>query len=120
MGHPVKKVFLVEDEPEIAAWIKNKMERFINLDLINWCDRLDGTYDLLLQASPDILILDLKLPDGNGLDLLKEINKNDLNIKVFVLSVNSVARNACLRAGADYFFDKASETDYFLEKLSIL
>ena len=120
MRYPVKKVFLVEDEPEIAVWIKNRIERFINLDLINWCNRLDGTYDLLLQTSPDILILDLKLPDGNGLDLLKKVKKDNLIITVIVLSVNAAARDACRRAGADYFFDKASETDGFINQLSIL
>jgi DNA-binding response OmpR family regulator len=120
MRQSIKSVFLIEDEPEIARWIKDKIEEAGKLSLVKWLDRLTGAYDQIKKSSPDVLILDLKFPDGNGIDLLKRMRNNGINIIVIILSVNNMAKDACLRLGADYFFDKASETDLFVDRISAL
>ncbi|NWJ52995.1 MAG: PAS domain S-box protein [Bacteroidetes bacterium] len=67
----------------------------------------------LLQKKPsyDIALLDINLPDGNGLDLLVEIRQLDLNIAVIILtgSGNEEVAVAALKAGADDYVVKRDD-----------
>lgn len=65
-----------------------------------------------IQArAPDVVILDIRLPDGSGLDLLHAIAAAGLRAKVIVLTsyASTQLRRKCLDAGADFFLDKFEE-----------
>ena len=68
---------------------------------------------ILLKKTPgyDIALLDMNLPDGNGLDLLVEIRQLNLNIAVIILtgSGNEEVAVAALKAGADDYVVKRDE-----------
>ena len=115
-SHPVK-IVLVEDNAEVAGWIKNKIDDFGNLALAGISNTYNGAFEMIKNEEPQLVILDLRLPDGNGLDILKKIRKARLNIIVMILSLNIQTKNVCLRMGADYFFDKNKGTDVLIEKL---
>lgn len=111
------KIVLIEDNPEVVRWISEKMNGFEKLQLAGVSTTYKGAFEMIERVNPKLIILDLKLPDGNGIDILKKIQQAKLNISVMVLSLNIQAKNSCLRMGVDYFFDKSRETNRFLEKL---
>ena len=65
-----------------------------------------------IQAHPpDVVVLDIQLPDGSGLDLLHTIKAAGLPTIVIMLTsfLSPQWREKCLDAGADFFFDKYDE-----------
>jgi len=63
------------------------------------------------REKPNMVILDIQLPDGNGIDVLTRIKQQDGNTVVVMLTnfPYEAFRKRCFEAGADYFFDKSTE-----------
>jgi CheY-like chemotaxis protein len=57
---------------------------------------------------PDVVLLDVRLPDGNGLDFLREVRSHDRSPRVVVMSASVLAteRDEAVRAGCDAFVGK--------------
>lgn len=66
-----------------------------------------------------VLLLDIKLPDGNGIDILKEIKEKYNNIKVIMLSTFSdlATVNKCRYWGADAYLPKNSSKDLLCQTI---
>lgn len=98
-------VLLVEDELGIAESVAYMLqqERFAVLH----AEDLSGAWRLL-TGCPDCIVLDLKLPDGNGLDLLRQLRKDDNMVPVIVLTSrdSEVDRVVGLELGADDYVSK--------------
>ena len=65
------------------------------------------------------VVLDMQLPDGNSLDLLKKIKQNKPEIKVVVFSnhASDECRLLAQRAGADSFLDKSTDSELLVQLL---
>ncbi len=63
------------------------------------------------RTRPDVILVDMNIAGGTGIDLLSEIHEQDWTVTKIILSDYSTPpyRNACMTAGADYFFDKAMD-----------
>ncbi len=114
----VIKIFIIDDDTEIVNWVKMKIDTIENLNFSGAYFKYEGAFEKICEVKPDIVILDLRLSDGNGINILKKIRQENLNITILVFSMNVQAKNTCLKNGADYFFDKSKETDIFLERLN--
>lgn len=67
------------------------------------------------KTKPDLTILDICLPDGSGIDVLKQIRAAGLSTKVAMYTYSySQYQKRCLDLGADYFFDKYSDYEKLL------
>lgn len=67
--------------------------------------------NLIRELGPDVAILDIRFPDGSGLDVLEAV-KGDCPNTAFIMLTSfpyPQYRLWCLQAGADYFLDKAAE-----------
>ena len=65
----------------------------------------------LLNLHPEIVILDIRMPEGTGIDVLKHMKKEKVNPVTIVLTnfSHSQYRKKCKQLGARYFFDKSTE-----------
>jgi len=65
----------------------------------------------ILQANPDAIILDLQMPGGSGLDVLRAIRRSHPSLSVLVCTNYPYPqyREECMAAGANYFLDKSAE-----------
>jgi DNA-binding NarL/FixJ family response regulator len=65
---------------------------------------------LFLFRKPDIVILDIALPDGSGIDLLRTFKNESPEVIIAMLTnfPTTEFRSTCLSLGADYFFDKSN------------
>jgi len=72
--------------------------------------------EIMQDFLPSILITDIRMPGGNGIDLIKEMRKNNQTTTVMVMTnyPEEQYQIESLKAGADYFFDKSND----MEKLS--
>ena len=69
-----------------------------------------------------MVILDIRMPNGSGIDVLREIKKNE-HAPIVIMITNypyPQYQKKCEAAGADYFFDKATEIGKVTEVLEQL
>lgn len=78
-----KLVYLLEDDLSICELIKCSLE-LCDVDLV-YANSVKDFFELLNKRMPDLILLDIMLPDGNGLDVLKKI-KSGGNTPVIMLS----------------------------------
>jgi DNA-binding NarL/FixJ family response regulator len=67
---------------------------------------------------PDAAVLDMNLPDGNGLDALRAIKRNCPDAHVFMFSNQIEFRDRAMQAGADGFYDKSLEFGALITRLT--
>jgi two-component system, NtrC family, response regulator HydG len=76
------QVLLVDDEPDFVSAVIEMLR--MHEHAVETADTLLGARNRLAQATPDVLLLDLMLPDGNGLELLQELEGSDLKRVVLI------------------------------------
>lgn len=79
---PRTTVLLVEDHPLIATDAKQTLERF-GCRVLGPCATLGTSRAALQHDSPDFAIVDLSLPDGDGLELVRELCERGVACAIF-------------------------------------
>jgi two-component system response regulator RegA len=76
----------------------------------------EETFHLASSVSPDLVLLDLKMPGLSGLDLIQNIKKLDATIAVIILTgYGSIATAMqALKLGADHYISKPADADQIL------
>src|SRR5580704_13325384 len=100
------RVLLVEDEPNVAAFVKKGLaEESFAVDHAK--TRQDGLH-LATKESYDLLIVDRRLPDGDGLELIRDVRGRGLGTPILILSAlaDLDARVQGLDSGADDYLAK--------------
>ncbi len=111
------QILLIEDDKSLAAGIQEALKR-AGL-VVNWVDGGQAALHSLSLQVPDIVILDLGLPDMDGLSLLKTLRRLNKQIQVLILTArDSVAdKVAGLDLGADDYLTKPFDVDELLARL---
>lgn len=101
-----KRVLLVDDEPEIADVLRAYLER--EGLFVETCGTVADALVLLGHEAPDILVLDVTLPDGSGLDVLRAASAPGSRIPTLMLTARSdeADRVVGLELGADDYVSK--------------
>lgn len=99
-----KKILLVDDDPGILEGVGERLQSY---GLEVRCEATAaGCYAALTEEVPGLVLLDIQLPDGNGLDILKDLREQHPTLPVLMISsVRGVEREA-LRRGAKGFLAK--------------
>ena len=114
---PKKKLLLVEDDLLVGERLLNKTLELKVLEKVQLTKNLKEAKDNLLAEKFDLIVLDLNLPDGNGIELLKWLNEKQIRAKVFIFSMNRELKRICLRNGAHAFFDKSNDFDTLISTI---
>ncbi len=110
-------MLIVEDNLLIGEKIFNASKNFYPLKNIQLTATLQEAISFLEETNVDIVTLDLSLPDGNGIELLKWFKEKDILPKVYVFSTSKELKRTCLRYGALDFFDKSSDFDKLIKTI---
>jgi response regulator of citrate/malate metabolism len=113
----LNNVLIVEDNPLIGKSIVNAIEKISTIESLQLTTSLQEAISLIDHTNFNLIILDLSLPDGNGLELLKILKERKEKKKVLVFSTNTDLKQVCLRYGAYAFFDKATDFDELIETI---
>jgi two-component system KDP operon response regulator KdpE len=109
-------VLVVDDEPPIRKLLRMGLgtQGYQTIDAPNAKTALD-----LMAEAPDLVILDLGLPDMQGLELLREIRKRREDLPIVVLSSrgDEAAKVAALDLGADDYVTKPFGMDELLARM---
>jgi two-component system OmpR family response regulator len=97
---------LIEDDDDLGNAVREQM--VANGYGVDWMTRLEDARHSLLSVAYDVVLLDLNLPDGRGLDLLREIRRKGSVVPVIILTAQDqiAARIEGLNGGADDYLVK--------------
>ena len=97
---------VVDDEPDIRELLELTLGR-MNIETRSAAD-LKHAHALLAKERFDVCLTDMRLPDGNGIDLVRHIQQHDLNIPIAVITAYGNMESAveALKAGAFDFVSK--------------
>lgn len=118
-GAAPANVLIVDDH----AFLRRGLAQIIDdLPEVTVCGEAGGVSETLEQirrTQPDIVVVDISLADGNGLELTREIKSNWPDIKILVSSMHDEALMAerALRAGALGYVSKSDDVDAFITAL---
>lgn len=122
MGHGNTKILIVEDDPLIAEILQGILKS-ADVDVL-LADSIAQAEELLERSAVDMIILDRKLPDGDGVELLQKLKKVPAlqKIPVLILSGRTEVPDqvAGLDLGADDYMSKPFSVPEFKARVSTL
>jgi two-component system response regulator PilR (NtrC family) len=106
MTAAIKNILIVDDEPDIRELLEITLARMGNVT--HSAADLSEAHDLLKQHTFDLCLTDMRLPDGNGIDLVRHISQNYPDIPVAMITAHGNMESAieALKAGAFDFVSK--------------
>ncbi|HTT82593.1 MAG TPA: response regulator transcription factor [Rhizomicrobium sp.] len=112
MNKRVSKVFLVDDHPLVREWLTTLLNHLADLQVCGEASGAEKALEGMRATQPDIAIIDLALPEGSGLALIKSIKAEFPGIAVVVLSMHDERFYAerAFRAGARGYVMKGEST----------
>ena len=112
----MKDLLIVEDDPTLGEGIRLALQAPELRPQL--CRSLADAGELLSRRSFDLLILDINLPDGNGLDLLRALRRES-EVPVILLTANDLETDivAGLELGADDYITKPFSIEELLARI---
>ncbi len=80
------RVIIAEDDIRIAEIQQHFIERVEGFEVVGLAHSLDQTLQMVGILEPDLLLLDVHFPDGNGLDLLKELRERKMHTDIILVT----------------------------------
>lgn len=114
-----KSIFLIDDHPLVRAGLRALISAEKDLAVIGETDRFQGAVDAVKAADPDLVLLDLTLPDGSGYVLLKDLRAADVKCPVLVLSMHAEDAFAerALKSGAKGYIMKQAPPENVIKAI---
>jgi len=108
------KILVVEDQQRLGQFLKQGLSECAYT--VCWVGTCEDARDALAETNYDVIILDLSLPDGDGLHLLSEWRRSGFNESVLILSARDAVEDRIkgLDLGADDYLPKPFSFDELL------
>ncbi len=115
----MKKILIIDDEEKIrkAYGLILRAEGF---DVLEAQNASQGTFKMICADHIDLVLLDINMPEVDGIEMRDVINEYDPHFKIIVSSVYPLDEQKLVIPGADDYFDKAHGIDVLIKKVKSL
>ncbi len=105
------KILVVEDALYIREHIIEKINSIPGTEIVGETGEYKEALELIENLSPEILILDIRITNGTGIEVLTWVQENKPSVKTIMLTNYPYPqyRKKCIELGARYFLDKSQE-----------
>ena len=105
------KVLIVEDSDTIREILTRLLSEIPGVEIVGEAADAMEAIEKVEDLRPDVVTLDIRIPGGSGIGVLRQIKETHPSIKVVMLTNYPFLqhRKACEDAGADGFFDKSKD-----------
>lgn len=107
------KCLIVDDSKLMQDRILEVVEKISGIEIVGQAKNSLEAYQMFNKYNPDLVILDIRLPGENGVQILEKLKKINNFVKIIVLTNYPYPqyRNKCLELGAESFLHKSDEFD---------
>lgn len=119
MDNAMKKILLVDDHKIVRQGLRNLIELERDLEVADEAANGVEALDLIRKNSYDVLVLDISMPDKNGVDTLHELKHIAPDLAVLVLSGYAEAQYALnlMRSGCKGYLSKDADSDEIIRAI---
>ena len=110
------RVLIADDSAVVVERLITLLSELPEVEIVGEAQTSGEATERIRQLQPDVVILDIRMPGGSGIDVLETVKKF-VPAPIVVMFTNfpyPQYRERCLRAGADFFFDKSTEFDQMI------
>ncbi len=110
------KVLIADNHPIIRMGVKHVLEAASGIQVIDDVSTTNALFEKLEKVTPDVVMLEMDIPEINGIAALRKIKKEFPDVKVLMYSGQSedVYALSTIRAGAFGYLAKSSDIDYLI------
>jgi DNA-binding NarL/FixJ family response regulator len=105
------KILIADDSELLRDRIKESLKDINEIEIVGEAKNGIEAINIIKEQKPDFILLDLRMPELNGFEVLKKIKENGYKPKVCIYTNYAYTqyKKRCISEGADYFFDKNSD-----------
>jgi DNA-binding NarL/FixJ family response regulator len=117
--HPMTNILLLEDLPEIRAWLSSLVQQVFPDAHISEASRVHDALELVSALKFDLALIDLGLPDGSGVDVVKALRDQQAETQSVVVTIHDDDEHLfpALQAGAFGYILKEQARELIIEQL---
>jgi DNA-binding NarL/FixJ family response regulator len=119
---PMVKVLIADDSLVVRHRLVTMLSEVDEIEVVGQAETGSEGIELVERLHPDVVILDIRMPQGDGISALEAIKTAHPDVIVIMLTNYPYPqyKKKCEAAGADFFFDKSSEFEKVTEVLEQL
>jgi DNA-binding NarL/FixJ family response regulator len=105
------KIVIADDSALWRDRINSSFNNINNIYLVHEAKNGAEALQLIREKDPDLAIIDIRMPEMNGIEVLKKIRELKMKVKICILTsyANPQYKKRCFEAGADYFLSKTED-----------
>lgn len=113
------RVVIADDSSIVRGRMASLLTDLKQVEIVGQAQDVPEAVESVTRLKPDLVILDIQMPGGSGIDALEKIKRDKPAPIVMMFSNDSYSqyRQRCMDLGADYFFDKSTEFEKLLKAL---
>lgn len=111
------QLLIADDSVEVRQSLRKLLQPIEGLEIVAEAGNARETLEKFRQQQPQVVLMDVKMPGGNGLDIAKII-KQERPACIVIIFTNFASeefRRIARQNGADYFFDKSAEFEQVVQ-----
>ena len=114
-----KRILLVDDHPIVRSGYELLIDQEDDLEVCGHADELLSAMKMIRETQPHLVVLDISIKSGSGLELVKEVTAQKLDTAVLVCSMHeeSLYAERALRAGARGYVNKEQATEFIIKAI---
>ena len=104
-------VLIVDDSPGLRLRLAEMLQTVVGLTVVGQAQSVAEASQAIRELNPNLVVLDLQLGDGNGIEVLRATKQVNPSIRFVIFTNQSDLqyRQRCAELGADYFLCKSTE-----------
>jgi DNA-binding NarL/FixJ family response regulator len=116
------RVFIADDSEILRVRLVKMLSEIEGVEIVGQAQESLEAIEFIQEFNPQIVILDIRIPPTNGIEVLEAIKKDDESPKVIMFTNYPYPqyREKCMGLGADYFFDKSTEFEKLVDTVKYL
>ena len=102
------RLLIADDSAALRERLLEMLSRLNGVDVVGQARDVAEALAAIRTLRPDAVILDIRMPGGSGLDVLRELKRTRPSTVAIMLTHHAEYRQKCAELGADYFLPKVS------------